>query len=184
MSLAGFGLYRADQAGVELDVFLKQPALAAAAIGVMAHGDFEFVRLDKYRGTVTLRQTESGLTHTLRPEQLLRGDVLESGRTIGKLMGQDSAASEGPDWIPRYPGSRPRGVVGRVASFEAPAPARQVADYYDQALRDLGFEVARLSETPTITLRGVSHDGRREVTVVVMSLGTRSAIQITFAERC
>ncbi|MCP5112004.1 MAG: hypothetical protein GY953_14340, partial [bacterium] len=76
--LAGFGLYHAVQAGVELDVFLRQPALAAAAIGVMAHRDYEFVRLDKYRGTVTLRDVESGQTVDLPPEQLLRGEVFEA----------------------------------------------------------------------------------------------------------
>ena len=191
LSLAGFGLYQAGQAGVGLDVFLRQPALAAAAIGVMANGDYEFVSLDKYRGTLTLRQADNGQTWTLPPEQVLRGDVMESGRTIGTLLGRSSAASGMPAWIPPYPGSRSRGVVHQdapgirkgVASFEASAAARRVADYYDQALRKRGIEVTSLSETPAIALSGKSDDGSRELEVVVTSLGMKSGIRITFAER-
>jgi hypothetical protein len=189
--LAGFGLYRAGEAGVGLDVFLKQPALAAAAIGVMAHSEFDFVSLDKYRGTLTLRQASNGQTSTLRPEQVLRPGVLQSGRRIGNLLGQGSGDAGMPVWVPAFPGSRSQGVVRQdapgiqkgVASFEAFAAAGRIADYYDQVFRETGFEVERLPEGSTITVNGGSEDGSREVEVVVSSFGAKSAIRITFAAR-
>jgi hypothetical protein len=189
--LAGFWLYRAGEAGVGLDVFLKQPALAAAAIGVMAHSDFEFVSLDKYRGTLTLRQVSSGQTSTLRPEQVLRPDVLESGRRIGILFGQSSDDAGLPAWVPTYPGSRSQGVVRQdapgiqkgVASFEAFAAAGRIADYYVQAFDEAGFDIERLPEGSTTTVNGGSGDGTWEVEVVVSSLGAKSSIRVTFGER-
>lgn len=188
--MAGFGLYRADQAGVGPDVFVKQPALAVAAIGVMAHTNYEFIELDKYRGTVTLRQVDSGQTVTLRPEQLLRPDVLESGERIGNLFGGNGARSGIPEWVPQYPGARPQGVVRQdaqgirrgVATFEASAAAGRIADYYDRTLREAGLEVSRAEESSSIKLRGSGGEGSREVVVVVSSQGITSAIRITFSE--
>jgi len=191
LSLAGFGLYRADRAGIELDVFLKQPALAAAAVGVMAHRDYELVSVDKYRGTLTLRQTANGQTDTLRPEQVLRGDVVESGRAIGRLFDQSGLASGIPAWVPRYPGSHSQGVIRQdapgiqkgVATFETSARAGRVAAYYGQALRELGFTVETVSGAPTITLNAAAADAAREVTVAVTPQGTITAIRITFTAR-
>jgi hypothetical protein len=188
--LVGFGLHRADEAGVSLDVMVKQPALAVAAIGVMARTDYEFVSLDKYRGTLTLRVADTGQTSTLRPEQVLRGEVLESGRTIGNLLGDSESATGMLAWVPAYPGATSRGVVRQdspgllrgVASFETfAAPPAQIANHYEQALSDAGLEVSRLSENSTITVS--AKNSVREAKVVLTAQGAICNIRITFSER-
>jgi hypothetical protein len=123
-----WGYNRAKQAGLDLDLMEKKPALAAAKMVVAVNPDVEQISSDDERGILVIRDKKTGEKFTLDLENTKDGRVVfrneegeevtfsataEAGRPTVEVKTKEGttatvgAGSEAdvPSWVPVYPGA-------------------------------------------------------------------------------
>ncbi len=169
------GLFMADrakEAGFDTELMARSPGLAAARMMITANPDLDLVDLDEERGTLTIRNKETGETLTVdfrdieegrvtfgteEGEVTFRGDEEggrmeirdEAGETQTLEIGTAPDPSRLPEWIPIFPGELSVGYTAsdgttRVGIFtiETTASRQEVRDYYVSQLEGRGFTAA------------------------------------------
>src|ERR1700682_3587195 len=82
-ALGFFAVRTAKKAGIDPDLFKRNPALATAKIMVAANPDVEMVSVDEGRQEITIRDKKSGKTTTMSFEDAKNGKftMKEDGKT-------------------------------------------------------------------------------------------------------
>lgn len=176
---------KAKEAGFDPELMERNPALAAAKIAVATNPDVELVSVDEEKGTITVKEKETGRTVTVsfsdaaegkmtfkaKDEKGEEAEMTMEARREGSSGAMEFKSKEGtvkigegasggmPSWLPSYPGSSPQ------ATFSAETSAGQSQNYHfitsdsvDQVLR---FYEKRFEEAGfKITSNTMTQNGR------------------------
>ena len=160
---------KVKDAGFDSDLMARNPGLAAARMMVTANPELDLVDMDESRGTLTIRNKETGETLTVdfkdieegrltfsteEGEVTFRGDDSgarmevrgETGETQTVEFGASADPSGLPDWIPIHPGdlsvgyrADAEGSQMGMFSIETTASRQDVRDFYVSELEGRGF---------------------------------------------
>ena len=160
---------KAKDAGFDSELMARNPGLAAARMMVSANPELDLVDMDENRGTLTIRNKETGETLTVdfqdiqegrltfrtdEGEVTFRGDDAgarmevrgETGETQTLEFGASADRSRIPDWIPVHQGDLNVGFTAtdggkRIGMFsiETTASRQDVRDFYVAELEGRGF---------------------------------------------
>lgn len=133
-----FLVHKAKQAGLDPELWQKNPGLAASKMIAAVNPDVQVVHVDDSRGVITLRDTKTGKTVTMNFDDVKNGrfrfheegqpevsmETKSSGNS-GSLTVKGSngetmefgsgAAAKIPSWVPGYPGAKPEGTFSAHA---------------------------------------------------------------------
>lgn len=157
----------------QVDKFEDNPTMAAAELIVRANPDLEMVSSDPEKGTMTIKNTQTGETLTVNAEDIQDGkitftdgkgetvslDASQEGVTMTNEKGETATfgATAGapknlPSWVPTYPGGNVQGsydatssTEGRSAMFSVTTPdsVDDVMTFYENKLKEAGFTVEK-----------------------------------------
>jgi hypothetical protein len=160
---------KVKDAGFDSDLMARNPGLAAARMLVTANPELDLVDMDEAKGTLTIRNKETGETLTVdfkdiqegrltfsteEGEVTFRGDDSgarmevrgETGETQTVEFGASADPSRIPDWIPLHQGDLNVGFTAtdggkRVGMFsiETTASRQDARDFYVAELDGRGF---------------------------------------------
>jgi hypothetical protein len=160
---------KAKDAGFDTELMARNPGLAAARMMVTANPELDLVDMDENRGTLTIRNKETGETLTVdfrdieegrltfstdEGEVTFRGDDSgarmevrgETGETQTLEFGALAHRSRIPDWIPLHQGDLNVGFTAtdggkRVGMFsiETTSSRQSARDFYVAELEGRGF---------------------------------------------
>jgi len=190
--IAFFVAHKAKQAGIDGDLFKRNPALAAAKIMVAANPSIEMVSVDEGRQEITIRDKQSGKTYSLSFEDAKNGKftMKEDGKTTLTVGGKAKL----PSWVPDYPGSDPQGAFtaagadgeGGSFTFKTRDGSDKVVQFYQDQFKSLGMKV-----TSNITTQdGKSSAGmlsaqdeasKHTVTIVLGADNGETGVSVTYA---
>ncbi len=164
-----FMAHKIKQAGLDPELWEKQPALAASKLVTAFNPDLEVVEVDEDGGTITIRNKETGEVVTLDLDDVKRGEISFKDETTGKEVriqtsGGDEegtvtvtdesgtevmtlgegASVDLPPWVPVYPGTT---ATGRFASSSGGTTTVSVGlETTDPVEKVVEFYKARLRE--------------------------------------
>lgn len=157
----------------QVDKYKDNPTMAAAELIVRANPDLELVSSDPQKGTMTVRNKETGEEVTMNASDIEQGKITfetDQGTTVidaessgesgsVKMTGPDGskvtwggdAPKDLPAWVPVYPGGTVQGAMdattdeGRSATFSVVTDdsVDEVIEYYEAKLREAGLEVSK-----------------------------------------
>ena len=167
------GTYIFHKIGFDRGLLEKKPELAVAKMIVSANPDLEVLSIDEDRGIIKVRDKKSGKALTVNLEDAKNGKIsftddqnnkveiksqgegenatMEIQSNKGSMRMGANASIQLPRWLPSYPGAVAAGGVafdeenGRSGScsLKTNAPVDSVAAFYDNALKNAGFEVQK-----------------------------------------
>lgn len=209
-----FAFYKAKQAGLDPDLFKKNPALAAVNLALTNNPDVEKLSIDEGKGTITVRDKKTGKVVTMSFEDIksgkfsfqeegkekvtmeAKGDGETGSLTVKSSEGEmklgAGAGANMPDWLPAYPGAKvqgnfsAQGKEGEAGNFVLTTKdsIEQVANFYEAALKKVGFQVGVVTDTRDgkktgALVAGEADGGKRTANVTVSSdnEGTHAAIE-------
>ena len=162
----------AKDSGFDTELIQKKPALAAAKAIVALNPDLELVSSDDEKGTLTIRDKQTGEVITVTADDANKGKLSfkQNGKDVGSLQVHtdnpsiDVKTNQGsatlgpgvkdapPDWIPAYPGStlgwdyavRGTDNVPKSGSFHflTSDDPDKVVSFYADAMKRGGLTVA------------------------------------------
>jgi hypothetical protein len=188
LAMVGGGLFLAHK------VRQEGAGVAIAKILAAVNPNLEVVRTNEAAGTVTLRERDTGKEFSISIDAARNGrfslDVQEGDKAASIEIGGDARI---PDWVPQYPGSRPKQLfsakgesereAGEAGSFtfNTPDPASQVIDFYEQKARESGLPV-RLDSRGTL-VAGDREERGRGYKVVTRENSGETFVSVTFGRK-
>jgi hypothetical protein len=146
-----FLVHKVKQAGVDPELFQRNPALAATKIMTAMNPDVEIVSVDEGRQEIVLREKRTGNTYTISY------DDARKGRFKMKENGKDTVTIGGdarvPTWVPDYPGSNPQAAFAAQGkdgqsgtfTFKTKDSAEKVTKYYQDEFQTTGLKIVNRS---------------------------------------
>jgi hypothetical protein len=198
IGVVGFGYYvvhRARQAGIDPQLWRRNPGMAAAKLIAAANPDVDVVRTDDNAGTITLRNRRTGKETTITFDQARQGKITfssedDNGKTATVEIG---GAGKPPAWVPVYPGSNPTysirgsadsGEEGGNYTFITNDPASKVMNFYTDKARDLGMETKLTTTSADGGMLVASREGDdRSLTVIVGGSASVTTVNLTYARK-
>jgi len=142
-----FAMRTAKRAGIDPELFKRNPALAATKLAVAANPNVEMVSVDEGRQEITVRDKQSGKTYTMSFEDAKKGKftIKEDGKTTLTVGGKAKV----PSWVPDYPGSDPQGAFSASGAdgdsgtfgFKTKDSSEKVIQYYQDQFKLSGMKV-------------------------------------------
>lgn len=198
--------------------FEADPAMATAKMIVKLNPELEEVETDEEAGTITVRNTRTGEVITVNFEDIKEGkfsfttdegeisvDASEMDEGSLKVTNQEgevvlstggAVSDDIPPWVPIFPGGEPtsrhtmRSEQEQSGGFEieTTASVKQALDFYHNALKDDGYEVAINSFTQDDSEGGMvngSHgqEGRNVVVIINSDSGGPTKIVVSYTQR-
>jgi hypothetical protein len=202
-SCAAFGIFvahKVKQAGIDPELWRTNPSLAVGKILAATNPNVEVVRSDERAGTVTIRDKRTGKETTMTFDQARNGRFSitaddDHGGTATMQFGGATAAKDLPSWLPKYPGSEGtstfaiRGSGGDLAeggsfTFNTPASAEKVIQFYRDKAQDLGLKIKVSSTTGDTSMIVATEDGdRRSLTVIADGHSTPTGVSVTYGSK-
>ncbi len=211
------GYFVAKKAGGYLKDAEKNPAMAAAKMIVAMNPELETVSSDEATGTITIRNKKTGEVVTVDLEDVKKGKIrfrTEDGKEAeisasgegdqGKLEIKSSEGNvtfgaggeaERPDWVPEYPGSQPQGMyssrgpqgLSAAFTFETADSSEEVMAFYEEQLRNAGFEVttSSMKKAGKVTgglVNGQAEQAKRIVHVTVSDEDGSTRVAVNYSE--
>ena len=189
VAVVGVGVFvahKVHQAGLDPDLWRRNPGLAASKMIAATNPDVEVLRTDEGNGTITLRNRKDGHVVTMSFNDL------QHGRFQMNVRGDDGGSfqvggdtSRIPSWIPSYPGSKPEvaftgsgngGEAGTFAFKTSDSP-QQVMKFYQDKINDLGLKTYMVANTPDGGTIGAGEQDGRSLNVTVG--GSRGETSVT-----
>ncbi len=157
----------------QVDKYKDNPTMAAAELIVRTNPELELVSSDPEKGTMTIKNKQTGETVTLNASDIEEGKLTfetKDGTTVVDATSSDESGSiktTGPDgaevtwggdapkdlpeWVPVYSGSTVQGAMdatnaeGRTASFSLTTDdsVDEVIEFYETELKGAGLEVTK-----------------------------------------
>jgi len=187
-----YGVHKLHQAGVDPDLWRRNPGLAASKMIAATNPDVEVLRTDEGNGTITLRNRKDGKVVTLSFDDLQHGrfhmDV--RGDDGGSLqIGGDS--SKLPSWIPPYPGSKPevaftgssdKGEAGSFAFKTSDSP-QDVMKFYQDKINGLGMKTNLVANTVDGGTIVASDPDGRSLNVTAGGSGGQTSVTVIYGHK-
>jgi hypothetical protein len=178
----GFFLYyKARQAGLDPDLWRRNPGVAAAKLIAATNPDAEVVSVDENKGIVKIREKSTGKLYAFNFEDIKRGRIT--------FTGEKGEAAGVPSWVPVYTGATPKsalpdeaeGARGAAYAFETSSSVATVAAFYKSALEKEGFQV-KAEDAPGIhVLTATNDEVSRNVSVTLTSSGGNTAAVVRYS---
>jgi hypothetical protein len=211
------GVFVAKKVGSFAKDAEKNPGMAAAKMVVAMNPDLETVGTDDSKGTITIRNKKTGEVLTVDFDEVKNGKLKfknEKGETAeisasgeggtGKVefksdkgtmtIGADASTAT-PDWVPTYPGAEPQGMystkgpqgLSAAFSFDTKDSPEKVMSFFEEKLKDAGFEVTSSTFKKGAKLSGglvnaVAKTEKRQVHVTVSDEESGTKVAITYTE--
>ena len=211
------GYFVAKKAGGYLKEAEKNPAMAAAKMIVAMNPELETVSADEDAGTITIRNKKTGEVMTVDFEDVKQGKIRfknEKGEEAeisasgdgdtgkfeikskeGNVTFGAGGESERPDWVPEYPGSQPQGMysskspqgLSAAFTFETSDSPEEVAAFYEEQLKNAGFEVTTSSMKKAGKMsgglvNGMIEQSKRVVHVTVSDEDGSTRVAVNYSE--
>jgi hypothetical protein len=183
------------RAGIDREIFRRDPARAVARMLAATHPDLEVV--ERNGDTITVRNRNTGNHVTLSFDDLRNGrlrleGVDDNGHGGSFEIGGDSKP---PSWVPEYPGSRPEplfaargegeGGAGEAGAFrfDTPDSASQVIAFYEEHAREMDLEVQTVRVGDRVTLATADDEHERVLKVIATREGDRTTVAVTYGRK-
>lgn len=201
-----------SQAGVSLQDFRDNPALAMSKVVTATNPDLEVLDVDDDTGTISVRNKQTGETTTIRFDAANRRMVVVDGEgnevstfevngdgKTGKVEinanGENatftaSPGGELPSWVPVYPGTQPEGTLraetseglSQTFTFKNPDTTEEVFDFYRERLPDEGLEITTQVTQQTGGMLVATDDANGRQIVITMSATGDTVMNVTERE--
>lgn len=189
--VVGTGIFvrsKMKQAGVDVALMQKNPALAVAKMMAAVNPDLEVLGVDEERGIIRVRDKKSGKALTMNLADAKNGKIVFMDDQNEKLEINADGAGKLPDWLPAYGGVEGTGNVsfatkeGQAGTyiFKTKDTVDEVATFYEDALKGASFDVQKFGQTGTITLMAKDEDGKRSAQITIAGKGSESEVSIVF----
>jgi hypothetical protein len=191
-----FVVHKVRQAGIDPDLWRRNPGLAAGKLIAATNPDLDVVRTDDNAGTITLRDRHTGKETTITFDQARQGKFTiraqdENGKTASLEFG--GSGSKPPAWVPDYPGSHPAysirgsadsGEEGGNFTFTTDDPASKVMSFYQDKTREMGMEAKVTTTTPDGGMMVATREGdERSLTIVVGGNSSHTSVNVTYTRK-
>ena len=160
-----------------------------AKFGATTDPNVRVLSTDDARRSITTQDKKTGKTTVL---------TFDGSRTkmpnyapppsAGELQEASAASAQLPLWVPMYPGTgvqhaflAPDGTGGSTTFVLKEAQGR-LANYYSEALKKQGFEVATTASNRSASIRGEDRTSRRVVSYIILTTRGGSAVTVTYQE--
>jgi hypothetical protein len=197
----GTGLFffnKARQAGVDSQLFARDPGQAVARMIAAFNPEMEVLSTDQDAGVVRLRNRRTNQEVTMNLDDARRGVIRfsaedEQGKTATLEIGGDGKV---PSWVPDYPHAEDAkpvfvargdsggqsGEAGSV-SFTTTDSPDQVIAFYQSKAEEMGMKVQfKASSSDGGTVVGVDHDTERTLTAIV-SGGHPTTVNVAYSRK-
>ncbi len=177
-----FVAHKVKEAGIDPDLWEKNPTLAASKVISTFNPDLEVVEVDEDAGTITIRDKKTGKVVTIDAEEAKKGHIsieTEDQGTItvdtsGKdengtvtittdkgtaVIGGGENAPAVPEWLPTYPGAEVQSNYGMTSDTERSGMASQTtSDGVDAVVKTLSKQLEDAGFT--VTTNSMQENGR------------------------
>jgi hypothetical protein len=192
VGLGVFVAHKAEQAGLNTDLFKRSPALAAAKLVVAANPDVELVSTDEGKREMTVRNKKTGKVYAMSFEDAKNGKftMKEDGKTTLTVGGKAKV----PSWVPDYPGSDPQGAfsaqgedgVGGTFAFKTKDSSDKVVKYFQDQFKASGLNVTsnitnQNGQSTAGILSAQDEFRKHNVTVIVGVDSGETNVAVTYA---
>jgi len=168
--------YKLNRAGVDSELFKRNPTLAAARVAAALNPNIEVLSVDEGREVLSVRDKKTGKVFSVNFEDAKRGrwvmtadgksaEVNVSGEgpqgsldissPDGTVRIGGGAATNIPSWVPQYPGSNPQNAVtsnqlaesGGMFSFKTSDDVDRVMQFYRDRVTSAGLHITNTTNT-------------------------------------
>jgi hypothetical protein len=195
LSTGAYVAHRMRRAGLDREMFRRDPARAVARMLAATYPDLEVV--DSDRNTVTVRNRHTGNRVTWSFDDVrngrLRLEAVDDNGHAGSIeVGGDSKP---PSWVPEYPGSNPEPLfaargegehgAGEAGAFhfDTPDSASQVMSFYEEHAREMDLEVHTVRVGETVTLATADDEHERVLKVIATREGDRTTVTVSYGRK-
>jgi hypothetical protein len=190
-----FVVHKMHQAGIDPELWRRNPGLAAGKLIAATNPDLDVVRTNDSDGTITLRSRQTGKETTITFDQLRQGKITfraqdDNGKTATVEFGGSGKA---PAWVPEYPGSHPTysvrgsadsGEEGGNFTFTTDDPGSKVMAFYADKAKEMGMETKMTTTTPQGgMLIAARESDDRSLTIVVGSDAQHTTVNLTYGRK-
>jgi hypothetical protein len=203
VAVAGFTFFvvhKAKEAGIDPDLWRRNPGLAVGKILAATNPNVEVVRSNEGAGTVTIRDKRTGKETTMTFDQARAGKFSitaddDHGGTATMQFGGNVNNSNLPAWVPKYPGSEGTSTfavkgsgsdVGEGGSFAFTTPdsSDKVLNFYKDKAQSLGLKVKLTTTTGDGAMFVATEDGdKRSLTVIVATHSDSTGVSVTYGSK-
>ncbi|MEO8656939.1 MAG: hypothetical protein ABI693_00630 [Bryobacteraceae bacterium] len=184
---------KARDAGIDADLFRRNPGVAITRMITALNADAEIVSVDEARGTVIVRDKRNGKTVTLRFDDVKKGHIVIDTDGKESVTINSDAPVKLPLWVPQYPGAAAKANV-RVETEErdvanvtmtTPDDVRKVLDYYEREFRKQGraWKLNLTHNDSGGVIHATDEGNERIVTIVAASDGSETTINLSFSRK-
>jgi hypothetical protein len=186
---------KAREAGVDAEMFRKNPAVAITKMVTAMNPDAEILSVDEGRGMLVVRDKRTGKTVTLRFDDVRNGKVTIEGDDKQEVIVTGGAGTDVklPRWVPRYPGAAAKATVsvqnpdqdtGNVTLTTSDDP-RAVLDFYEKEFQKEApaWKTSLTRSSDGGVIHASDENTERTVTVAVGRSGSDTAINLTFTRK-
>jgi len=168
--------YKMNRAGVDAELFKRNPTLAAARLAAALNPNIEVVGVNEGRQVLTVRDKKTGKVFTVNFEDAQHGrwTMTADGKTAevnasgdgtqgslnitspdGSVRIGGGAATNVPPWVPQYPGSKPQNAMtsnqmsesGGMFSFKTTDDIDRVMQFYRDHITSAGLHITNTTNT-------------------------------------
>jgi len=192
VGIGAFVVHKVHEAGVDPDLWRRNPGLAASKMIAAFNPNMELVRVNESDNTITMRDRRSG------HEVTMSFNDIQNGRFHMDVRGDNGAkveiggdTSKLPSWIPPYPGSKPEvaftgssseGEAGTF-TFQTSDSAQDVMKFYQDRISGLGMKTNLVANTPEGGTVAASDDSGRSLNVTVGGNAGRTSVTVIYGKK-
>ena len=192
VGIGAFVVHKVHEAGIDPDLWRRNPGLAASKMITALNPNMELVRINEGDNTITMRDRRSGHEVTMSFNDVQQGrfhmDVRGDNGAKVEIGGDTSKI---PSWIPSYPGSKPEvaftgssneGEAGTF-TFQTSDSPQDVMKFYQDKIDGLGMKTNLVANTAEGGTVAASDDAGRSLNVTVGGSGGRTSVTVIYAKK-
>jgi len=187
-----FVVHKVHQAGIDPDLWRRNPGLAASKMITAFNPNMELVRVNDSDGTITMRDRRTGHEVTMS-----FGDV-QRGRFHMNMRGDNGAnveiggdSSKIPSWIPAYPGSKPEVAFtgssdqgeGGTFTFKTPDSPQDVMKFYQDKINGMGMKTNLVANTADGGTIAASGENGSSLNVTAGASGGQTSVTVIYGRK-
>jgi uncharacterized protein YbaP (TraB family) len=176
---AAAGLFirsKMKDAGIDLALMQKNPALAAAKMMTAMNPDLEVLGVDEARGIISVRNKKTGESLTVNLEDAKKGKITFMNEKNEKLE-LNAGEAKLPPWLPSYANAENAGNFSLTGdkgqagtySFKTSDSVEDVASFYEEVLKKENLQVTKTPQP-------------KGAVVIAKDEGEKRYVQITISE--
>lgn len=186
-----FFVHKVKEAGFDADLMKRNPGLAMTKMITAFNPNVEVVQTNEGKGTVTVRDKQTGKTITYKfdPDKQTMVITGDNGEQVSFGAG---AGNKLPSWVPSYPGAAVQGTYSVQSSegnsgtfsFTTSDSVTKVTDFYKNELRAAGFKVTAVNSSDDASMvQGESADSKDNIVVTLGASQGTTTVSIAVTEK-